>query len=226
MLAHRGRPQAIQAIDGAALVTLARGADARIDVTVAVGDTVIESTPLLRVYGGTRPIDEQALRTSITLGHQRTFEQDPQYAVRLLVDIAIRALSPAVNDPTTAVQALDEIGDLLLRLARRRLTTAPMRDAEGIVRVVVPLPTWDDFLRLAFDEICAYGATSAQVMRRMNALVRDLSAAVPAARRGALDHWRHRLQSSIDRHFSDADERREAGASDRQGFGVSTRPAA
>ena len=226
MLAHRGRPQAIQAIDGAALVTLARGADARIDVTVAVGDTVIESTPLLRVYGGTRPIDEQALRTSITLGHQRTFEQDPQYAVRLLVDIAIRALSPAVNDPTTAVQALDEIGDLLLRLARSRLTTAPMRDADGIVRVVVPLPTWDDFLRLAFDEICAYGATSAQVMRRMNALVRDLRAAVPAARRGALDHWRNRLHSSIDRHFSDADERREAGASDRQGFGVSTRPAA
>ena len=95
VLAHRGRPQAIQAIDGPALVTLARGADARIDVTVAVGDTVMESTPLLRVYGGTRPIDERALRTAITLGHQRTFEQDPQYAVRLLVDIAIRALSPA-----------------------------------------------------------------------------------------------------------------------------------
>lgn len=226
VLAHRGRPQAIQAIDGPALVTLARRADARIDVTVAVGDTVMESTPLLRVYGGTRPIDEQALRTSITLGHQRTFEQDPQYAVRLLVDIAIRALSPAVNDPTTAVQALDEIGDLLLRLARSSLMTAPMRDAEGIVRVVVPIPTWEDFLRLAFDEICAYGATSAQVMRRMNALVSQLRAAVPAARCGALDHWQHRLQSSIGRNFADGDERRDAAASDRQGFGVSTRPAA
>jgi len=223
VLTHRGRPRAVRAIDVAALVKLARAADAVIEAVAAVGDTVMESTPLLRVFGGVRPIDERSLQAAIDVGPVRTFEQDPQYAIRLLVDIAIRALSPAVNDPTTAVQALDEIGDLLMRLGRSSLATAPMRDESGIIRVIVPLPTWDDFLRLAFDEICCYGATSLQVMRRMNALVSQLTAAVPPKRHAALALWRQRLDSVVGRHFADPDERRDASAEDRQGFGVSRR---
>src|SRR5205814_622215 len=154
---------------------------------------------------------------------QRTFEQDPQYAIRLLVDIAIRALSPAVNDPTTAVQALDEIGDLLLRLGRSALGGGALRDPSGAVRVVLPVPSWDDFLRLAFEEITAYGASSVQVMRRMNALVSELTAALPPERRTALEYWRRRLDVSIERHFVDLDERRDASTRDRQGLGVSRR---
>ena len=223
VLTHRGRPRAVRAIDVAALVKLAGAADAVIEAVAAVGDTVMESTPLLRVFGGVRPIDERLLRAAIDAGDVRTFEQDPQYAIRLLVDIAIRALSPAVNDPTTAVQALDEIGDLLMRLGRSSLATAPVRDEAGIIRVIVPLPTWDDFLRLAFDEICCYGATSLQVMRRMNALVSQLTAAVPKQRHAALAFWRQRLDSVVGRHFVDPDERRDASAEDRQGFGVSRR---
>ena len=226
VIAYHGRPRTIQAIDGLSLVKLAHAADARVEAAVAVGDTLMESTPLLRVFGAARPIDEQSLRAAITLGDQRTFEQDPQYAIRLLVDIAIRALSPAINDPTTAVQALDEIGDLLIRLGRSSLTTAPLRDGAGVVRAVIPQPTWDDFVRLAFDEICSYGATSAQVMRRMNALLAELKAAVTPGRWSVLAHWQSRLESSIVRHFPDADERRDAAANDRQGFGVSRRPAA
>ncbi len=123
---------------------------------------------------------------AIDLGAERTFEQDPKYAIRLLVDIAIKALSPAINDPTTAVQALDQIEDLLLRLGNRQLEIGDYRDEDGTVRLVVPFPSWDDLLRLAFDEISFFGATSVQVMRRMNALVADLSAAVPrrSANRG------------------------------------------
>jgi uncharacterized membrane protein len=226
VLTHRGRPRAVRAIDVPALVKLACGAGAAIEVVVAVGDTVMESTPLLRVYGGVGPIDERPMRAAISVGEGRTFEQDPQFAIRMLVDIAIRALSPAVNDPTTAVQALDEIGDLLLRLGRCALTTAAVRDDTGVARVVVPLPTWDDFLRLAFDEICSYGATSLQVMRRMNALVSQLTASVPPYRRPALVRWRQRLHSSIGRHFVDLEERHDASVEDRQGFGVSRRTVA
>ena len=76
-------------------------------MVAAVGDTVVELTPVLRVFGAERPIDERKLRHGVEIGGERTFEQDPKYAIRLLVDIAIRALSPAINDPTTAVQALD-----------------------------------------------------------------------------------------------------------------------
>jgi uncharacterized membrane protein len=226
VLTHHGRPRAVQAIDVAALLALARGAQARIDVAVAVGDTLMESTPMLRVFGGSVTIPEPRLRNAIQVGHQRTFDQDPQYAIRLLVDIAIRALSPAINDPTTAVQALDEIGDLLLRLGRSGLTTAPFRDTEGIVRVVVPLPAWEDFLRLALEEISTCGATSVQVMRRMNALLAELLAALADDRHPAIDYWQRRLQRSITANFLDLDRRHEASMRDRQGLGVSNRPAA
>ena len=161
--------------------------------------------------------------------------KDPKYAIRLLVDIAIRALSPAINDPTTAVQALDQIEDLLLRLGQRDLEIGRYNDRNGALRLVMPFPTWDDIVRLAFDEIGFYGATSVQVMRRMNALIADLTRAVPRERRVTLEYWNARLKSTIGRSFADEEERLEfffgrsfadeeerlyASREDRQGIGV------
>jgi uncharacterized membrane protein len=224
---YHGRPRTVQAIRVDALVRAAAAAGAVIEVPVAVGDTVMESMPLMCVRVGRLPLAEHALRKYIELGDERTFEQDPKYALRLLVDIAVKALSPAVNDPTTAVQALDQIGDLLLRLGHRRLEIGAFRDARGAVRVVVPFPTWDDFLLLGFDEIRAYGADSVQVMRRMNALIGDLIASVPPQRCDALVRWQVRLRASIERHFNDPGDRRDASIPDRQGLGISrTRTAA
>ena len=173
-LVHHGQPDVIQAVDIEALVKLAKDSGGVIEMVAAVGDTVVELTPLLNVFDARQPIDERKLRRRIEMGGERTFEQDPKYAIRLLVDIAIRALSPAVNDPTTAVQALDQIGDLLLRLGQRQLEIGAFFDNDGKLRVIIPFPSWDDLVRLAFDEICSYGANSVQVMRRMNALLSDL----------------------------------------------------
>jgi len=226
LVTHRGRPLAVQAMNIPLLMQLARAVDGRIEVLVSVGDTVMESTPLLRVDGASGPLPDAMLFRAIERGAERTFAQDPKYAIRLLVDIAIRALSPAINDPTTAVQALDQIGDLLLRLGRRRLEEGVFPDAYGIVRVIVPFPSWDDFLRLAFDEIRTYGGSSVQVMRRMNALIRDLTALVPAERRDALTGWAARLDRTVDEHFADPDEHAAASVEDRQGLGSSRRPAA
>jgi uncharacterized membrane protein len=219
-LTHHGAPRSIQAVDVSALVNLAKASGGIIETVVAVGDTVVELTPLLQVFGTREPIPEEKLRNGIELGSQRTFEQDPKYAIRLLVDIAIKALSPAINDPTTAVQALDQIEDLLLRLGQRYLEIGRYRDRDSKLRLVVPFPTWDDLLRLAFDEICFYGATSVQVMRRMNALVSDLSRAVPKERRPALEFWDARLKAIIARSFADSEERLEASKQDRQGLGA------
>jgi len=167
------------------------------------------------------------VRRAIVVGEERTFEQDPKYALRLLVDIAIKALSPAINDPTTAVQALDQISDLLLRLARRHLEVGAYPDALGAPRLVVPFPTWDDFLRLSFDEIRAYGANSVQIARRMSALISDLLAVVPERRRAALVAWQSRLERTITRNYPDREDQLEASIEDRQGLGVSRRrPAA
>jgi uncharacterized membrane protein len=222
-LLHGGQPRSIQAIDVTTLVNLARSSKGVIEMVAAVGDTLVESMPLLHVYGATRPVDEEKLRDGIALGDGRTFEQDPKYAIRLLVDIAIKALSPAINDPTTAVQALDQIEDLLLRLAQRDLEIGNYLDSEGTLRLVVPFPTWDDLARLAFDEICAYGATSVQVMRRMNALLADLTRSLPEERRLTLKSWDVRLKSAIARSFAVVEERLEALQEDRQGLGVPRR---
>ena len=225
-LIHHARPQAIQAMDTATLVKLAKTSGGVIEMLVAVGDTVVESTPVLRVFGAAKSVDERALTNAIGMGEERTFEQDPKYAIRLLVDIAIKALSPAINDPTTAVQALDQIEDLLLRLGCRRMEIGEFRDGDGQLRLVVPSPTWEDFLRLSFDEIRYCGAQSVQVMRRMRALIADLSLRLPEERRAELYHWRERLQATIARSFQDLEEKQEAAVEDRQGLGVSRKQTA
>jgi uncharacterized membrane protein len=220
VLLHRGRPRAIQALDAPLLVRLASEADSMVEVASSVGDTVVEGTMLLRVRGGQGRIQEHALRRSFKMGRERTFEQDPKYAIRLLVDIAIKALSPAINDPTTAVQALDQIEDLLRRLGHRRLEVGAWRDANDVLRLVLPGPTWEDFLILAFDEIRLYGAKSVQVMRRMKALASDLISALPEERRPPVYHYQERLDATIARSFDDAEEKQEASIEDRQGLGV------
>ena len=216
---HHGHPLVVQRVDIRALMRIASDASCEIHMAAAVGDAVLESSPILRILGGTGPLPEKALKAAIELGTERTFEQDPKYAIRLLVDIAIKALSPAINDPTTAVQALDQIGDLLIRLGRRRLEIGAYRDSGGRLRFSIRYPTWEDFLRVAFDEIRFYGATSIQVMRRMKALIHELTEVLPEERRAALRSWQERLQSTVARTFTDQQDHADASAADRQGLG-------
>jgi len=219
---YRGGPLIIQAIDVPRLVALAEREGAVVAMARAVGDTVIEGMPLLRVHGGKAPIAEPRLRRPVRLGPERTFEQDPKYAIRLLVDIAIKALSPAINDPTTAVQALDQIEDLMMRLGRCDLAAGHVRDAGGKLRLVMAVPNWEDFVVLALDEIRYCGANSIQVMRRMRAMLQDLQAHVPAERRPALLSYLERVDKGIGRTFEDQDDRRDALDPDRQGLGLSS----
>jgi len=220
-LVHHGQPRVVQAAHIAMLVDMASKSGCVIELIVTVGDAVLESVPILRVYGPASALPEETLRPAIELGDERTFEQDPKYAIRLLVDIAIKALSPAINDPTTAVQALDQIEDLLIRLGRRRLEIGAFRDAQGNLRLLMNFPAWEDFLRLAFDEIRTYGATSVQVMRRMKALVNQLISLLPEERRPALRHWQGRIQSTVERTYTDTEDKLDASDEDPQGLGAS-----
>ena len=152
-LMYFGGPRTIAKIDIDDLVRWAQQAGAVIVMTCAVGDTLVENTVLLQVHGAKATLPESNLRRGIHLARERTAEQDPKYPIRLLVDIAINALSPAINDPTTAVQAIDQIEDLLRRLGRRDLDAGQARDAKGVLRLIFPMPTWEDYLALAFDEV-------------------------------------------------------------------------
>src|SRR5262249_14380376 len=219
---YRGEPRAIAELDIRRLVRTAQQAGATVVMARAVGDTLFNGNVLLHVHGGTK-IDESELLRSVQVLPERTFEQDPKYALRLLADIAIKALSPAVNDPTTAVQALDHIQDQLMRLGSRRLEIGAFRDVDGTLRLSIPHPTCDDFLALGLGEIRYYGGTSVQVMRRMSALITDLIAALPPERLPGLHHQRRRLAQLIARSFADDEGKTEAQVEDRQGLGASHR---
>ena len=219
-LVHHGGPAVVQSVDTSALVALAERAGGVVVMEVAVGDTVFEGMPVLRVHGLAAAPSVADLHDAIEWGTDRTFEQDPKFALRILVDVAIKALSPAINDPTTAVQTLDQIEDLLLRLGQCDLDVGRMHDAEGHLRLEMPVPSWDDLVVLALDEIRYCGATSVQVMRRTRALLRDLTEHVRPERRAALEYYLTRVDKGIRRDFADLDDQRDALEQDRQGLGM------
>ncbi len=223
-LRYFGEPWVVARFRVGALVRLAQEADAVIVMECAVGDTLVENALLLRVHGGRQPLAEPSLLQGIRLARDRTFEQDPKYPLRLLVDIAIRALSPAINDPTTAVQALDQIEDLLLRLGRRVLDAGCVTDAQGVLRLIFPTPTWEDYLSLAFDEIRLYGAGSVQVIRRLRSVLLSLADAVVEAeyKEGVQRYIRH-LNLAVEHSLLDAEDQAMALQEDRQGLGMSRR---
>ena len=126
-----GRSGVVMAFSVGGLVRLARDADAVVELVPQVGDSVAPGDPLFRIYRRAKRCSPDALRGCVAVGAERTLDQDPRFAFRILVDIANRALSPAINDPTTAVLALDQIDNLLLCLGRRRLDEGVARDADG-----------------------------------------------------------------------------------------------
>jgi uncharacterized membrane protein len=187
-----------------------------------VGDTLVENTLLLQVHGARTTLPERDLLRAIHFGFERTSEQDPKYPIRLLVDIAIKALSPAINDPTTAVQAIDQIEDLLRRLGGHDLDAGYGYDADGVLRLIFPMPTWEDYLVLAFDEVRHYGAGSVQVMRRLKSALLGLADSVTADTRiEAVHRYLKQLDLTVDRSDLAADDQKTARQEDRQGLGLS-----
>ncbi len=217
---HSGNPRAVEAIDLERLVSMAGRAGAVIEIVSPVGDMVFEGTPILNVRGAGETLPERRLRDAIRLSTERSFAHDPKYLLRILVDISIKALSPAINDPTTAVQALDQIENMLGLLGRRNLEIGRSCDAGGALRLTMPAPSWEDYLSLACDEIRLCGSESIQVMRRMRAMFHDLLDTVPPGRRPALDRQLALLDRSIERSFADGEDRLEALKEDRQGMGL------
>jgi uncharacterized membrane protein len=221
---YSGEPRTIAKFDVQALVSQAQQAKAVIVMTCAVGDTLVDDTKLLQVHGATGRVSLEALLRSIHLSRERTFEQDPKYPIRLLVDIAIKALSAAINDPTTAVQTIDQIEDLLHRLGRCNLDVGYAEDGSGVVRLIIPMPTWEDYLTLAFDEIRQYGASSVQVMRRLRAALVGLADSVSSAERvDAVRRYLEHLDQSVAHSTLDPQDRLMAQLEDPQGLGLSRR---
>ncbi|MER6997197.1 DUF2254 domain-containing protein [Streptomyces sp. NPDC000410] len=217
---------AVQAFDAAGLEATARRHDCVFVVTRPVGDFVPPGAVLIEVHGGVPVPDPRKVTGLVALGAERTIEQDPAFALRILVDIAVRALSPAVNDPTSAVQVLNHIDAFLhtvggLDIGGGRHVLA---DDDGRPRLVVPGRTWEDYLQLAVTEIREYGAGSLQICRRLRALLQDLLDALPADRLPPVHAELGLLDEAVEREFRDPDRRAAARTADPQGIGGGRRP--
>ena len=215
------RSGVVLAYGSAALLELAVRADIVIELLPQVGDYVARGDPLFRVHAGGRPFDVRALRDCVAIGSERTLEQDPRFAFRILVDIANKALSPAINDPTTAVLALDQIHHLLMHVGKRRLDAGEAHDATGRLRVRFGTPNWPDYVSLAVTEIRQFGGGSMQVARRLQAMLEHLLGVLPAARKAALQQELVLLEHAIGRNFPDQEDRARAQVGDFQGIGSS-----
>ena len=174
------------AVNLKALVEAARHSGGAIEFTHRVGDFVATGETLFRLYGGAKTIDDRLLRAQVALGPERTIEQDLIFAFRVIVDIAVKALSKAINDPTTAVLAIDQLHRLLRLVGARHLHDDTLLDGEGRLRLIFPTPNWDDFVQLTCREIRLYGADNFQVARRLRAMIDGLIAVLPDARHAAL----------------------------------------
>jgi uncharacterized membrane protein len=209
----------VLAFDVQGLVSLAERADCVIELVPQVGDFVAAEDPLFRVFQGGATLPAGELRESVALGQERTLEQDPAFAFRILVDMASKGLSPGINDPTTAVLALDQIHHLLRTVGDRHLDDGRVRDAAGRLRLVYRTPDWADFVHLAVTEIRHFGAASIQVARRLRAMLEDLIEGLPEERAALLRLELALLHRSAERSFPDPEDRVLADISDVQGVG-------
>lgn len=215
LLASEQPPGAVVGVDEDDLVRIAVEQGVRIELIVHVGDYLPSMTPLARVWsddGSTPPTTATDITRFIGLGRERTMRQDVAFGFRQLVDMAEKALSPAVNDPTTATQAVDRIHDLLRRIAITPEPCPVYRDASGTARLLIPVHGWDEIVHLAFDEVRRYGSDSLQIHRILRAMVEDLSRAVAdrPERLAALDQQRALLERALERHFADPEDRARA----------------
>jgi uncharacterized membrane protein len=213
----RRRPASgrVLGVDHARLAELARRHRCLIELTVRMGEFVPAGGIFAAVHAGARPagrpvparepvparaavpaaglVSAAEVAAAVNFGRGRTLYQDPAFGLRQLADIAAQALSPAVNQPTTAVLVIDSLEDILLQIACGPRQSGCYTDRDGTVRLVKPLPGWEDCLDLAFTEITVYGAASPQVARRLLACYATLEAAAGPARRAGVAARREEL---------------------------------
>jgi uncharacterized membrane protein len=187
----------LQAVDLGGIVSFAQKSGTTVELVPTVGDFVPTRAPVFRVYGAPPSVNVTSLLGSAAFGDERSFRQDPSFSIRVLVDIAIRALSPAVNDPTTAIEALGRIGDLLAMIGTRRLPDGILRDDGGDVRFLYRTPSWADYLSLSFTEIRIYGADNPLVADELRHMLDELRGLVHPWRIHALDQQVALLEEAV-----------------------------
>ena len=219
VIQHRGASEIILAVNLNELLTAAGRSNGVIEFVPQIGDFIAIDEPLFNLYGDARSLDEQELRSTVAFGRERTLEQDPTFAYRIIVDIALKALSPAINDPTTAVIAIDQLHRLLRKAGKQNLRTDKILDKSGRLRVIFRTPNWEDFVHLAFTEIRQCGVQNMQIARRLRAMIENLIQTLPKHRHAVLYRELALLDRDIKKYFVYPEDLALARVGDSQGLG-------
>jgi uncharacterized membrane protein len=204
-----------------ALVAEAQRTDCVLELVPSLGEFVPAGAPLFIIHGSPIDLNEDRLFTALSLKLEPTLDEDVAYGMRLLVDIAERSLSESpFQDPTTAVQAIDRLHDILRQLARRPFPDGHVADETGQIRLLLRSKTWEDYVHLAFDEIRMAGAGSPQISRRLVAAFIDLRSVALPERVGVLDEQDALLRAATVEAMHDPRDIRFALQSDREGSGA------
>jgi uncharacterized membrane protein len=218
---HVGKAAIVLAVHLDTLKAEAERTGGVVELAPRVGDFVAMGEPLFRLHGGSASANERRLQAAVAMGPERTIEQDATFAFRIIVDIAIKALSKAINDPTTAVLAIDQLHRLLRAVGRRHLHDDVILDSAGQLRVVFRTPNWEEFVQLSCREIRLYGAENFQIARRLRAMIENLLQVLPAARAPALKEELALLDQTLERLNMLPGDLALARVPDLQGLGAS-----
>jgi uncharacterized membrane protein len=219
VIPHGGTSEIVLAANLRELIAQAQRSNGVIEFVPQVGDFIATDEPLFKLYGGAASLDADDLRSAVAFGLERTMEQDPTFAYRIVVDIALKALSPAINDPTTAVIAIDQLHRLLRQAGNRNLRTDEILAKSGQLLVLFRTPNWEDFVHLAFTEIRQCGAQNMQIARRLRAMIDNLIETLPKHRHAVLLGELKLLDRDVERHFVHPEDRALARLGDSQGLG-------
>lgn len=186
----------LQAIARSKLVKLAREHRVRARMEIEIGDYVLPGQPVLTAWPASRVSDElrSAFSDTLVLGFERTPHQDVKHGIIELMDIAVKAMSPSINDPTTCVNAIQRLGEILLEVAWRDGGEAFDRDDDGRVRTVLLRPTLEDMTNLAFNQVRHYAAENASVVV---ALVETLSVLVSLSPQASREPFRRHMAAVL-----------------------------
>jgi uncharacterized membrane protein len=178
----------LQSVDIDSLVVAACNCASVVVLEHRIGDFVIAGHAVARISGSSHTKDAAAgVRSALVLGDQRTVEQDAAFGIRQIVDIALKAISPAINDPTTGAMCVDRLSGLMLMLANRRIPS-PYRRVDGQLRVFAPAHDFASFLDLAITEIRSYAKDQPHMLVRLLALLEKVGrTCASASKRQAID---------------------------------------
>jgi uncharacterized membrane protein len=219
VIRHQGESEIIVAANLDELVIAAEKSNGMIEFVPQIGDFIAVDEPLFKLHGGATSLDDDRLRAMIAFGPERTMEQDPTFSYRIIVDVALKALSPAINDPTTAVIAIDQLHRLLRKTGTQNLRTDEILDKSGRLAVVFRTPNWEDFVHLTFTEIRHCGSQNMQIVRRLRAMIENLIQTLPKHRHAILLRELELLDRDVEKHFVHPEDRFLARLGDSQGLG-------